>query len=409
MPSVHWAPLFSGDDARRLGGIIDHIVRDLAELRPVPGDWGPALLHAYLGVTQKSQAHLDCADSHLDSAASVLERTNLGPSLYHGIAGAGWLAAHIDTLVDRRNDSLLEEVDDCLLAFVERPLITGYDLISGAVGVGVYFLERLPLPVAAEGLRRIVASLEALAEVRQDEVTWFTPASMLPNWQRLRAPQGYYNLGVAHGVPGVIGFCANIKRRGVVIEGLDVLMERAMTWVLRHRLPDGTYDTWSAPGSAPVSNSRLAWCYGELGLSLTLLQAARASANKRTEVAALEIASHAATCRDATATKDAGLCHGAAGNAHLFNRLFQATRHEEYRQAARFWFDRALQLRTTQGIGGFRSWKPLDINEQLKSNPWEDDQTFLTGSSGIGLALLAAISDSEPLWDRVLLSDLQPI
>jgi hypothetical protein len=35
-----------------------------------------------------------------------------------------------------------------------------------------------------------------------------TDAAALPAWQRERAPASYYNLGVAHGIPGVIAFLA---------------------------------------------------------------------------------------------------------------------------------------------------------------------------------------------------------
>ncbi|SRR6266536_3468501 len=52
--------------------------------------------------------------------------------------------------------------------------------------------------------------------------------------------------------------------------------------------------------------------------------------------------------------KDAGLCHGAAGLGHIFNRLFQATGEEVFREAARYWFERTLEMkRTGQGIAGF--------------------------------------------------------
>jgi hypothetical protein len=39
---------------------------------------------------------------------------------------------------------------------------------------------------------------------------------------------------------------------------------------------------------------------------------------------------------------------------------------------------------------------------------WRNDPGFLTGSSGVGLALLAAATSVEPLWDRLLLSDVAP-
>ncbi len=75
---------------------------------------------------------------------------------------------------------------------------------------------------------------------------------------------------------------------------------------------------------------------------------------------------------------DAGLCHGAAGLLHVFNRLHQATGDGLLVDAARRWFEPALAL------------------------PVPEDR-FLEGRAGVDLALLAACTDVEPAWDRVLL------
>ncbi|MFM7431585.1 MAG: hypothetical protein ACKO1F_17035, partial [Flammeovirgaceae bacterium] len=45
---------------------------------------------------------------------------------------------------------------------------------------------------------------------------------------------------------------------------------------------------------------------------------------------------------------------------------------------------------------GFLVWKGTD-------NGWVEFDGLLEGSAGIGLALLSAISDIEPKWDRCLL------
>jgi len=115
------------------------------------------------------------------------------------------------------------------------------------------------------------------------------------------------------------------------------------------------------------------------------------------------MAVRSASQRDSSRVSDAGLCHGAAGNAHLFNRLFQATGREEFREAALFWFSHALAMRVNGvGVAGYLTRRAADDG----SSTWEADSSFLTGTRGIALAMLAAITDVEPLWDRVLLSTL---
>ena len=99
-----------------------------------------------------------------------------------------------------------------------------------------------------------------------------------------------------------------------------------------------------------------------------------------------------------TGVVDAGLCHGAAGLGHLFNRLYQATDEPKLADAARYWFGRALEMRSPGSAGaGFSAL--LEPHSKL----WRPEPGFLTGAAGVGLALLAATSDVEPAWDRLLL------
>jgi hypothetical protein len=118
------------------------------------------------------------------------------------------------------------------------------------------------------------------------------------------------------------------------------------------------------------------------------------------EQGALEIARRAAERAPKTAgVVDAGLCHGAAGLGHLFNRMFQATGETQFNEAATFWFERALEMRRpAEGIGGFSARDRVDGETR-----WVDDPGILTGAAGIALALLAATTPIEPAWDRMLL------
>jgi hypothetical protein len=47
-------------------------------------------------------------------------------------------------------------------------------------------------------------------------------------------------------------------------------------------------------------------------------------------------------------------------------------------------------------------------NGKLVGFEWKTEPGFLSGVAGVGLALLAAVTDFEPLWDRVLLVSIPP-
>ncbi len=162
--------------------------------------------------------------------------------------------------------------------------------------------------------------------------------------------------------------------------------------------------SYAVPGQW-LGPSRIAWCYGDPGVSLAILSAARVLGHGDWADEALVIA-RTATQRpfDRAMVFDACLCHGAAGTGHLFNRLFQATGEELFREAAQTWYERALSFRQEGGIGGFRyhTSEPGRADVSI----WHDKAGFLEGAAGIALALLAAISDLEPAWDACLLTSI---
>jgi hypothetical protein len=137
-------------------------------------------------------------------------------------------------------------------------------------------------------------------------------------------------------------------------------------------------------------------------VAVALFKAGRAAGAPSWVGVGVALARAAARRRDpeTTEVRDATLCHGAAGLAHLFNRLYQATGDPRLREAALHWAERTLEMRRPdEGVGGFRAWR-------AGSPEGRSDPGFLTGAAGIGLALLAAATPVEPAWDRVLLASL---
>ncbi|MDP9121776.1 MAG: Lanthionine biosynthesis cyclase LanC, partial [Acidobacteriota bacterium] len=117
----------------------------------------------------------------------------------------------------------------------------------------------------------------------------------------------------------------------------------------------------------------------------------------------------AARLEETAGVRDAGLCHGAAGLAHLFNRMYQTSGVEELGTAARRWFDKTLDYRRPgEGVGGFLAFDPSGSvpGAVPGAAQWRSDPNFLEGSAGVGLALLGAVSTVEPAWDRLLLASL---
>jgi len=411
-----WTPLLDGELGQAARTSVEEIVQDLLRLpseklycrylqrnQPSLGALEPwvSLLLAYYceSLPKRQQEQLDRtvltilndAQGHLTSSQRI--------DLYGGWCGVGWAISH---LTDPDGDDELDHLDAVVEKFLSNPsIIYKLDLIGGLVGYGVYLLERLPSPVATRGLHHLVDQLNRRAESTSDGcITWWTPPELMSADDRIDG--GVYNLGMAHGIPGIIGILAAIHRAGVAQSTTAALLERAIPWLLKQRLPVSSGPCFPhriSPTEVPKP-ARIAWCYGELGASVALAAASRELDRADWEEEALDLARNASRVKDeAAGVVDPGLCHGAAGNAHIFNRLFQATGEKLFRDAAVFWFEKTLSYRRPdRGIGGYQSNFP-----GRKEQPWGDDASFIMGSTGIGLTLLAAVSAQEPAWDRLLL------
>jgi lantibiotic biosynthesis protein len=367
------------------------------------GDAGTALLLAFMSQAHPQQPEWRTAsEALLERAFDAVQTRPLSASFYSGFPGVAWCAELMHPNGDEAHDS---DVDTALLEFVsQRPWRGHFDLINGLTGLGVYALERLPGTAARACLEHIVARLGELAEARPEGITWRSAPALLPLAQREAHPQGQLNLGVAHGVPGVVALLAGSSAAGVAADQAAALAHGGARWLMAQVLPN-------SPGKRLAANTgeeraaRDAWCYGTPGVAAAMLGAARALHEPTWEDFALSLARDTAQRPpEQTGVVDAGLCHGAVGLAHLFNRLYQASGDLTLREAAVEWYARTLQFyRPGQGVDAFLGWQGGAHAVGLQPDP-----CLLTGSAGVALGLLAAVSDVEPVWDRMLLSCVAP-
>ena len=414
-----WQSIVSADTSRECWSTIQEIEYGLdrylisgdAALDDLTGGYGgAALFYAYLHAASDNAGAADRALEALERSTSAIAERHMLPALYSGFLGVGWVVTHLTRDLFEGDPSLAGEIDDAvgqLLSNVEDRLT--YELIYGLAGYGTYLVERLPDPGAAALLGRV---LDLLDESRDASGVWLSDPGWMPPWQREQMPRGCYNLGVAHGIPGVIGFLAAAHREGFADPRLARFADDAVRWTLARKWDRSSSSLFPAflPVDAEPYPTRTAWCYGDLGVAAILLSAAQSFGHDEWRREALSIARTAARRSvEDTQVKDAGLCHGSTGIAHLFNRMAQASGDDELRDAADRWYRVVLDMRRPGvGLAGLQSWVDIVENGKLVGWEWKTEPGFLSGVAGIGLGLLAAVTDFEPRWDRVLLIDIPP-
>ncbi len=411
---MSWEPVLDGGVASEARAAVRAIADHLEDVEPAqrrPVD--VALFWAYAAGAFDDEASAARYDAAVAALTEHVQRGFRSPSLYGGLAGAGWVLAHISD----GEGEFLDGVDERLLAELEAsPWRGDYDLIQGLVGLGVYFLERLRggAVTARRGIERVVEQLAAIAEPAGDGVTWHTAPALLVAWQRERWPAGYYNLGVAHGVPGAVallGAAAALPDPALAATRARAreLCARAIRWLRAQRLPPdpaGHFPVALGHEQRAPERARTAWCYGDPGIAAAAWSAALRTGDDPAEWRELarDFARRpAGLCR----VVDPNLCHGAAGLAHLCNRFYQASGDACFRDAARGWFERTLAMRRPgEGIAGFTAFRPQAAAGADDRSAIQTSQDFLDGTAGVALALLAGLGGEEPGWDRLLLCDV---
>lgn len=410
--------MLSGEAARQAWRAVDDVAEALATVDPprnareaslANGTAGLAVFFCHLAEARDDDRYADIAVDYLEHSLQALADYPMAPSLFEGFSGVGWAVAHLESRLLEEDDGVHQTIDESLLELLRHPArLRDYDLVMGFTGFAVYALQSLSRPAARECLELVVTRLAERADEREAGVAWYTAPELLIPQQRELAPRGYYNLGVAHGVPAVAAVLGMSAAAGVAGERARPLLDDAVAWLLSQEL-DGDagsrFPNWVGEDVEP-ERSRLAWCYGDLGLAATLLLAARSVGRRDWEREAVRVARLAAE-RPITDSglRDVGLCHGAAGIGHLFNRLHQATGEEVLARASRSWFQQAFAMRRPgEGVAGFRAWTRNDDGELV----WSAEKGVLTGAAGVALALLAAVSPMEPDWDQMLLVSVPP-
>jgi len=369
------------------------------------GEAGVAIAHAALERVRPGVGHEALAEKCLSRAAAALTTMSMGPMLDNGFTGIAWAFEYLAGNPDApEEDDVNAGIDAVLADALSRRWTGSYELLAGLAGIGVYALERLPRPSGAGLVELIVERLDEMAVKRPEGIAWRTPI-----WDR-RKPGDQWNLGLAHGIPGVIGFLGRVCGAGVLAPAAPRLLEGAVDWLLAQELPRGSIACF--PRALPVRRKaepeRLAWCYGDAGVAAALLVAAKDAREKKWERHAIRIAMHAAQRDQETAmVVDAALCHGAAGLGHIFHRMFRTTGEAALARASKQWFGRTLAMRGRRGgYGGFAG-SLLDAEGKLGRGGAVD---LISGATGVALALAAAIGgDEDAGWDRTLMMSGNPV
>lgn len=344
-------------------------------------------------------------DSALHLICQVLD--NMNKFTFHtfskGEAGVGWVLEHLaqNKFIDFDTDKIMKSMDRFIYEQMEFKLENGIcDAFNGAVGYGIYLLSRANKENVREFLIRLVNGLYTIAlRPREGGITW---KSII--YDSKNKASGI-NLGLIYGTAGIIVFLSKLIEQGIYIEKTQELLEGAVTYLLSQALPPGSspycFPGWTgAHRDLNLNTCGLSLGYGDLSTALTLWHAAAVTGNRQWKQKAIDTLMHSTQLTALTENRvmDGSLSVGTSGISHLYNRMYHYTGREVFLTSARYWLEQTMNMaKYPDGFAGYRAWR------SKKSRHKDKDFALIEGIAGIGLALISAISDIEPKWDRCFL------
>lgn len=312
--------------------------------------------------------------------------------LCNGLTGVGWTLEYFNQQQEDDYDvQMCETIDQWLMELVSKEPWDGeIEFIYGLAGVLAYANRRASMGAAADLHEKLVDYYLCQVKNLDGGVSWSQPSNS--NFRYDKQADTEYNLGLAHGVPGIIsvlltGFEISQNNSGKHQQQLESILIQSCDWLLSHGRKSGDDISYFSSCVGDNRNTRLGWCYGDLTIALTLVRVGKAINRSDYIEMARKVALDCAKRNAKQAMiSDAGLCHGSAGVALIFKLLYRQLGDDELLQAGLSWLDYSLNLYREHGLDGLNCYEPM--SKQYKRN-----SSFLMGDAGVGMCLLAYISD----------------
>lgn len=340
--------------------------------------------------------HFSRIDNRYESIADgllekMLQSLSLQPcvSTYcNGLAGLGLglLTLQQDGFISGV-DSALGSIDPVislsLESFVEDNNI---DFLHGLIGIGFYLLERnnSSKEYSVSNLNKIVDYLD------KSKISDSTIVKWRYNEKRLSKP---FNISLSHGVSSIVVFLCRLIKSGAFSENYNVkikqMLQGAVQYLLSNRVDVDRLGCCFASSSLECDDyphrSRLAWCYGDLGVATALLEAGNTLHDSSVRDIAIQVLLFSSKRRDIKANyvNDFCVCHGSVGIAQIFRSQGIALGMKDLLDAADYWEKDTLSRVVKDGHG-----RHTLLYYDPENGGYRESGGILDGISGAGLYLL---------------------
>ncbi|WP_090774624.1 lanthionine synthetase C family protein [Shouchella lonarensis] len=313
------------------------------------------------------------------------------------------------------SDKLVEAEEHLAVQQVKMP---DYDLMGGLAGTALYLIEASVQDARLRSLsQQVLDYLCRLAMGTKDVNGVQVPAwhiaaeNQFLEEEKVMYPEGNVNLGISHGITGVL--CALLRAKRIEIYHSQLLHDAVRTlsdWLVsRHERSANGQLCWEKRppfASFAQDNKRqvaanVSWCYGDPMIAKTLWDAGDVLKDKGLQDFALDCFKSLQPTFHQPGLIAPTYCHGIAGTLHVVDAMYKKT-------ADTYFADISEQLQKMLNddyeentVFGFR-----DVEEMNQARFTFQKPGLLTGAAGIYLTLLSVNEPSTCTgWERLFAVD----
>ncbi|MGB0868221.1 MAG: lanthionine synthetase LanC family protein [Flavobacteriales bacterium] len=349
---------------------------------------------------------LMCNDPQLEELIDVninkLENNSLMNTTFcTGISGSLWVLLLLKRAdVIEFEEGFFTEIDNIIQSYTKKLVdLNNLDFLHGAMGNVFYLVNNMKNHFF---LSKLIMKINSQRKQFRNKQVFF--------YENFPDPEKYIqmkiSLGLSHGLPGFIVVFTKLYNKNIQSNLCKEIVQDQINFILELENPNRTirehafYPTSISLEDEHFYSSRLAWCYGDLGIAMAFYISGDILREENWKNKAFEIFDYYIEVKgDINAgIVDAGICHGVAGVALIYYCIHYKTKNEKYFKEAKYWLSELEQYQIIDKLGNITYGS---YSHETKS--FEKNETFLEGTCGVEIVINTITNKLDPSWAECLL------
>jgi len=370
---------------------------NLSDKSLLGGSAGIALFYSYKDLIL-NDGSLQKAAYYLENSLDKLDKVN-DYSFSNGIAGILACYQHLinEELVTIDSEEFLSKVDKILIEvaidFLEQK---NYDLFHGAIGIGIYFLERRIYNKSTKYLKVIIDKLFEIIDSKSNLWIFYPHLYNDPTKE-------LYAIGYVHGIPSILSFLSN--SHDLLSKKQTTIIQNCILKILSFQKPKSNISRF--PLEVSINNfqfdkksvSRLAFCNGDLGTTYGLTISSINLFNTINPEFNILYKSLQNRNDSKSQINDASLCHGISGVILIYLMLNKVLNTNNFDSNISYWLTKLFHDTKDESNLNNLWYSGFDVVKNSRVSIRKDG--LLEGFAGIALVLLTMLDTKKNNWIRL--------